>query len=229
MLSTATTHIKPGFGRNRLLQALVAWYAVIWVITAINPVFPDDWLLENILALIAVAGLVATYRKFPLSDLSYLLITAFMTLHAVGAHYTYAEVPLGEWMQSAFGFARNHYDRLVHFSFGLLLAYPVREVFLRVASTRGIWAYYLPLDVTLAFSALYEIVEWLVAATVAPEAGDAYLGTQGDIWDAQQDMLAAGIGALLCMIITAVVRRQRGKGAVLLAGEEASAPASPPA
>lgn len=229
MLSTATTHIKPGFGRNRLLQALVAWYAVIWVITAINPVFPDDWLLENILALIAVAGLVATYRKFPLSDLSYLLITAFMTLHAVGAHYTYAEVPLGEWMQSAFGFARNHYDRLVHFSFGLLLAYPVREVFLRVASTRGIWAYYLPLDVTLAFSALYEIVEWLVAATVAPEAGDAYLGTQGDIWDAQQDMLAAGIGALLCMIITAVVRRQRGRGAVLLAGEEASAPASPPA
>jgi len=229
MLSTATTHIKPGFGRNRLLQALVAWYAVVWVVTAINPVFPEDWLLENILALIAVAGLVATYRKFPLSDLSYLMITAFMTLHAVGAHYTYAEVPLGEWMQSAFGFARNHYDRLVHFSFGLLLAYPVREVFLRVASTRGIWAYYLPLDVTLAFSALYEIVEWLVAATVAPEAGDAYLGTQGDIWDAQQDMLAAGIGALLFMIITAVVRRQRGRGAVLLAGENASAPASPPA
>jgi len=229
MLSTATTHIKPGFGRNRLLQALVAWYAVVWVVTAINPVFPEDWLLENILALIAVAGLVATYRKFPLSDLSYLMITAFMTLHAVGAHYTYAEVPLGEWMQSAFGFARNHYDRLVHFSFGLLLAYPVREVFLRVASTRGIWAYYLPLDVTLAFSALYEIVEWLVAATVAPEAGDAYLGTQGDIWDAQQDMLAAGIGALLCMIITAVVRRQRGRGAVLLAGENVSAPGSPPA
>lgn len=229
MLSTATTHIRTGFARNRLLQALVAWYAVIWVVTAIHPVFPEDWLLENVLALLAVTGLVTTYRKFPLSDLSYVLITAFMTLHAVGAHYTYAEVPLGEWMQSAFGFARNHYDRLVHYSFGLLLAYPVREVFLRVASTRGIWAYYLPLDVTLAFSALYEIVEWLVAATVAPDAGDAYLGTQGDIWDAQKDMLAAGIGALLCMIITAVVRRQRGRGAVLLAGESATAPAAPPA
>lgn len=219
MLSTATTHNRVGFGRNRLLQALVAWYAVIWVVTAIHPVFPADWLLENILALIAITGLVATYRIFRLSDLSYLLITAFMTLHAVGAHYTYAEVPLGEWMQSAFGLSRNHYDRLVHFSFGLLLAYPVREVFLRVASTRGIWAYYLPLDVTLAFSALYEIVEWLVAAMVAPQAGDAYLGTQGDIWDAQKDMLAAGIGALLCMIITVIVRRQRGRRAVLLAGE----------
>lgn len=219
MLSTATTHNRVGFGRNRLLQALVAWYAVIWVVTAIHPVFPADWLLENILALIAITGLVATYRIFRLSDLSYLLITAFMTLHAVGAHYTYAEVPLGEWMQSAFGLSRNHYDRLVHFSFGLLLAYPVREVFLRVASTRGIWAYYLPLDVTLAFSALYEIVEWLVAAMVAPQAGDAYLGTQGDIWDAQKDMLAAGIGALLCMSITVIVRRQRGRRAVLLAGE----------
>ncbi len=219
MLSTATTHNRTGFGRNRLLQALVAWYAVIWVVTAIHPVFPADWLLENILALIAITGLVATYRIFRLSDLSYLLITAFMTLHAVGAHYTYAEVPLGEWMQSAFGLSRNHYDRLVHFSFGLLLAYPVREVFLRVASTRGIWAYYLPLDVTLAFSALYEIVEWLVAAIVAPQAGDAYLGTQGDIWDAQKDMLAAGIGALLCMSITVIVRRQRGQRPVLLAGE----------
>lgn len=219
MLSTATTHNRIGFGRNRLLQALVAWYAVIWVVTAIHPLFPADWLLENILALIAITGLVATYRIFRLSDLSYLLITAFMTLHAVGAHYTYAEVPLGEWMQSAFGLSRNHYDRLVHFSFGLLLAYPVREVFLRVASTRGIWAYYLPLDVTLAFSALYEIVEWLVAAMVAPQAGDAYLGTQGDIWDAQKDMLAAGIGALLCMSITVIVRRQRGRRAVLLAGE----------
>jgi putative membrane protein len=229
MLSTATTHIRTGFGRNRLLQTLVAWYALIWVVTAIHPVYPADWLLENVLALIAIGGLVATYRIFPLSDLSYLLITAFMTLHAVGAHYTYAEVPLGEWMQSAFGLARNHYDRLVHFSFGLLLAYPVREVFLRVASTRGIWAYYLPLDVTLAFSALYEIVEWLVAATVAPEAGDAYLGTQGDIWDAQKDMLAAGIGALVCMMTTAVVRRQRGRGAVLLAGDSATAPAAPPA
>ncbi|HET9292911.1 MAG TPA: DUF2238 domain-containing protein, partial [Gemmatimonadales bacterium] len=219
MLSTATTHNRTGFGRNRLLQALVAWYAVIWVVTAIHPVYPADWLLENILALIAITGLVATYRIFRLSDLSYLLITAFMTLHAVGAHYTYAEVPLGEWMQSAFSLSRNHYDRLVHFSFGLLLAYPVREVFLRVASTRGIWAYYLPLDVTLAFSALYEIVEWLVAAMVAPQAGDAYLGTQGDIWDAQKDMLAAGIGALLCMSITVIVRRQRGQRAVLLAGE----------
>lgn len=218
MLSTATMRIQRDFARNRLLHFLMAWYLAVWIITAIHPFDPRDWMLENILAVAFIALLAFTHRRFPLSDLSYLLIAAFLTLHAVGAHYTYAEVPLGYWMEGWFGFHRNHFDRLVHFSFGLLLAYPVREVFLRVASTRGVWAYYLPLDVTLAFSAVYEIVEWLVAVIVAPEAGAAYLGTQGDIWDAQKDMLAAGIGALLCMIITASVRRVTRKGPVLLAG-----------
>ena len=218
MLSTATTRISPAFLRNRLLQALALWYAAVWVVTAIHPLDPKDWLLENILAVALVVLLVASYRRFPLSDLSYLLITIFLTLHAVGAHYTYAEVPLGEWMKGWFGFERNHFDRLVHFSFGLLMAYPVREVFLRVASARGFWAYYLPLDVTLAFSAVYEIVEMIVAVVVAPEAGAAYLGTQGDIWDAQKDMLAAGIGALACMTITAVIRTWRKPKPVLLAG-----------
>ncbi len=103
-----------------------------------------------------------------------------MSLHAVGGHYTYAEVPFGYWLKDAFHLGRNHFDRIVHFSFGLLMAYPIREVFLRVASSRGFWAYYLPLDVTLAFSAVYEIIEMIVAKIATPGAGDAYLGTQGD-------------------------------------------------
>jgi putative membrane protein len=127
-------------------------------------------------------------------------------------------VPLGYWLKEWGGFSRNHFDRIVHFSFGLLMAYPVREVFLRVVSTRGFWTYYLPLDVTLAFSAIYEIIEMLVAVVVSPESGAAYLGTQGDIWDAQKDMALAGCGALLCMIITAVGRKLRGRTPVLLAG-----------
>lgn len=218
MIGTATMRIQRDFAKNHFLHVLMAWYLGVWIITAIHPLDRRDWMLENILAVAFIVLLVITYRRFPLSELSYLLIAAFLTLHAVGAHYTYAEVPLGYWIKDWFGFDRNHFDRLVHFSFGLLLAYPVREIFLRVASARGFWAYYLPLDVTLAFSAIYEIVEWLVAVIVAPEAGAAYLGTQGDIWDAQQDMLAAGIGALLCMLITASVRRYTRKGPVLLAG-----------
>lgn len=218
MITTSTMHIRADFRRNRLLQAAAAWYAVVWVVTAVRPLDRHDWVLENLLAVALVALLFATYRIFPLSDLSYVLITAFLTLHAIGAHYTYALVPLGDWIKDAFGFSRNHFDRLVHFSFGLLMAYPIREVFLRVASARGFWAYYLPLDVTLAFSALYEIMEMVVATVVAPTTGDAWLGTQGDVWDAQKDMGSAFCGAILCMGITAVVRTLRQKPPLLLAG-----------
>ncbi len=213
MISTATTRKHTRFSGHHLLQGLLLWYAAMWVVTAIHPKYPTDWMLENILPALFIPLLIFTYRRFPLSDLSYILITAFLTLHAIGAHYTYAEVPFGEWMKGWFGFERNHFDRLVHFSFGLLLAYPIREVFLRVAHTRGVWAYYLPLDVTLAFSAVYELVEWGVAMIVAPAAGAAYLGTQGDVWDAQWDMLMAGLGALLCMVITAGVKAVRRRAA----------------
>jgi putative membrane protein len=203
--------VRANFRENRLLQVLGGVYAIVWIITAINPLHPDDWLLENVLVFTFIPLLMLTYKRFPLSDLSYVLITLFMTLHAVGAHYTYAEVPFGFWLQEAFDFSRNHYDRLVHCSFGLLMAYPVREVFLRVANTKGFWAYYLPLDVTLAFSAVYEIVEWLTAAATNPELGAAYLGTQGDQWDAQKDIGLAATGALVCMILTATIRSFRAK------------------
>lgn len=218
MISTSTTRKTVGFSRNRLLLVLVAAYAVVWVWAAIAPLDRKDWVLENLLVFAMVAILIGTYRAFPLSDLSYLLITAFMTLHAVGSHYTYANVPLGYWIQHAFGFSRNHFDRIVHFSFGLLMAYPIREVFLRVANARGFWAYYLPLDVTLAFSALYEIMEMVVATMVAPGTGDAWLGTQGDVWDPQKDMGLAALGALLCMVLTALIRKLRTPRPVLLAG-----------
>jgi putative membrane protein len=219
MISTSTTHKTTAFSRNRLQQGLALWYAVVWVVTSIAPLDRHDWLLENLLVVAALVVLIGTYRVFPLSDLSYLFITAFLTLHAVGAHYTYAHVPLGFWIQHALGLSRNHFDRIVHFSFGLLMAYPIREVFLRVANTRGFWAYYLPLDVTLAFSALYEIMEMVIATIVAPGTGDAWLGTQGDVWDPQKDMGLAALGALLCMCLTALTRRLRAPRPVLLAGE----------
>lgn len=223
MVTTSTMRIRANFRQNRLLQGLAAWYAAFWIVTALQPLDRHDWVLENLLAVALVALLLATYRIFPLSDLAYVLITAFMTLHAIGAHYTYALVPMGDWVKETFGFSRNHFDRLVHFSFGLLMAYPIREVFLRVANARGFWAYYLPLDVTLAFSALYEIMEMAIAQIVAPNTGDAWLGTQGDVWDAQKDMAAAFSGAVLCMCITALVRARRQKSPVLLAGGAGSA------
>jgi len=221
MISTSTTHKRVRFRDHRLLQVLAAAYAVVWVVTSIAPLDRHDWFLENLLVFAAVAILIGTYRAFPLSELSYVLIAVFLTLHAVGAHYTYSEVPFGFWIQRTLGFARNPFDRIVHFSFGLLMAYPIREVFLRVANARGFWAYYLPLDVTLAFSALYEIMEMVVATMVAPGTGDAWLGTQGDVWDPQKDMGLAALGALICMCVTALVRKTRAPRPILLAGEKA--------
>jgi putative membrane protein len=134
----------------------------------------------------------------------------FLALHTVGAHYTYAEVPYDQWWQawtghtlnSVLGWERNNYDRVVHFSYGLLLAYPIREFFLRIVEVRGFWAYFLPLDVTLSTSALYELIEWGAAMVFGGNLGMQYLGTQGDIWDAQKDMSLAALGALVAMLVT---------------------------
>lgn len=193
---------KDDFGRNRLLHGLVAWYAIVWVVLAISPKDRSDWLLENILAIALVLTLVVTYRKFHFSDLSYVLITIFMTLHAIGAHYTYSEVPLGFWLKGVLGLRRNHFDRLVHFAFGLLLAYPIRELLVRRAGARDPWSYLLAVAVVQACSDLFEIIEASVAHVVEPDLGNAYLGTQGDEWDAQKDMTAAFTGAVLGTAMT---------------------------
>jgi putative membrane protein len=205
-LTTATQRIRPDFRNNRLLQILLVWYVILWVLLAIRPLYRQDWFLENILVIPFFILLVTTYRVFPLSNMSYLLITLFMSLHAVGAHYTYAEVPFGFWLKGVFSFSRNHFDRIVHFAFGLLMAYPARELFFRIAHSRGFWAYYLPIAMVLAFSGMFEVVEMIAALIVSPELGDAYLGTQGDIWDAQKDMLAATMGAVIAMAMTSVFR-----------------------
>jgi putative membrane protein len=193
--------------KHKLVLGLLSWYGLLWIVLAIAPRDRQDWLLENLLALTAVAGLAASYRRFQFSTPSYLLITAFLSLHAVGAHYTYAEVPVGFWLQHLFGLSRNPFDRLVHFSYGLLLAYPLREMLIRLAGVRRFWSFYLAVSGMLAQSGLFEIVEAVVAQMVNPELGAAYLGTQGDEWDAQNDMIAATAGALLCMAIAFVSTR----------------------
>jgi putative membrane protein len=198
---------------NRLLKGLLGWYVLLWVVLAIAPVDRRDWLLENILAVLLVGTLLATYRIFPFSDLAYVLMTLFLTLHAIGAHYTYAQVPLGDWMKEALELERNHFDRIAHLAFGLLLTYPIRELLVRKAHVQRSWTYVIPVVTLLALSGFFEIIESWVAQIVSPELGDAYLGTQGDIWDAQKDMTAAFSGALLSMGFTAVwSARRRGSG-----------------
>lgn len=179
------------------VTCLGAWFAV-WAICAISPLDRTDWLLENLLTFAAVGVLLATFRRFRFSDRAYVQITIFMMLHAIGGHYTYSLVPFGDWMKDAFGLARNHFDRLVHFSFGLLMLRPMREIGFRNAPNLGPWAklYFSTAGVGL-WSLAYEVIEWGVAVIVDPAAGTAYLGTQGDPWDAQKDMGLALLGAFI--------------------------------
>ncbi len=190
--------------------SLMAAFVAVWVWAAIKPKYPDDWLLENYLVFVFVPVFLLLARYFRLSNLSCTLMTVFMLMHVVGSHYTYAEVPFGYTLQDWFGSERNMYDRLVHFSYGLLMAYPLRELFMRVAKIGGVWSYGFPLVLVLAFSAVYEIIEWVVAEWVDPEAGLAFLGAQGDVWDAQKDMALAGIGAAIAMLMVALIHWRRG-------------------
>src|SRR5215213_7276227 len=195
----------PAPASRRYAYALLGLFVVILAASAIKPWDFKDWLMENTLTAVFVGILVLTRKRLPLSDVSYTLIFVYLCFHVLGSHYTYSKVPIGVAATEFFGWQRNHYDRFVHFLFGLLIAYPIREMFIRVAGVRGFWGYYLPLDVTMSFSMLYELVEWGAAAAFGGELGAAYLGTQGDEWDAHKDMLMATIGAVIAMIVVALI------------------------
>lgn len=205
--------MEVGEKTRRWFLVLGALFLLVWAALAIAPHDRKDWALENALVIFIVPVLVLTRKKLPLSRISYTAIFIFLCLHEVGAHYTYAKVPYDAWFSSLtgstlnglLGLERNHFDRLAHFSFGFLLAYPIREVFLRVADVRGVWGYYLPLDVTMATSMLFELFEWGAAELFGGDLGVAYLGTQGDVWDAHKDMALAMLGAIIAMLLTAAI------------------------
>jgi putative membrane protein len=186
-------------GREPLLLLIVG--AVLLGLSGIGPHDRTTWWLEVAPILIAVPILVATARRFPLTPLAYRLIFVHALVLMLGAHYTYAEVPVGFWMQRALGLARNHYDRIGHFVQGLVPAIVAREVLIRCSPVKaGRWLTFLVLSVCLAISALYELVEWW-AALIGGEGADAFLGTQGDQWDTQWDMFLALLGAATALLL----------------------------
>ena len=179
-----------------LLAAVVA--VLIW--SGIAPKDRFTWLMEVFPVLIAVPLLLATRSRFPLTPLAYTLIAIHCCILMVGGKYTYAEVPFGFWLERAFGFARNHYDRVGHFAQGLVPAIVAREILVRTSPLKGSrWLPFLVLCFCMAFSAFYEFIEWWTALATGA-AADAFLGTQGDPWDTQWDMLMATIGAITALV-----------------------------
>lgn len=180
------------------------WILVIlWIVgltvTGINPHDYFTWLLEVFPALIGLLILILTFRKFKFSYLVYILILAHCYILFIGGHYTYAEVPLFNWIKDVFHQSRNNYDKLGHFAQGFVPALIARELFIRLAIVKKGWISFLTICVCLSISVLYEFLEWFVAIT-SGQSADSFLGTQGYAWDTQSDMLYALIGAI-CMVI----------------------------
>ena len=197
------------FVENRWQQIGLLAYAICWGLLAMEPYSVFNWWLENLLIIAAAAGLVSTYRYFKFNNFSYVLILLFITLHTVGAHYSYNTTPLDRWLNAIFHYERDHYDRIVHFSFGLLIAYPAHEIMIRVVKLRRGWSCVLVPCLILAFGAFYELIEMWVALIVSPEEGALFLGSQGDPWDAHHDMELALYGAIIAMMVTAIGGRRK--------------------
>jgi putative membrane protein len=189
---------EPG---RRLHAALLAVVLIVLLWSAIRPRDRFTWLLEVFPVIVAVPLLLATYHRFRLTDLAYVLVAAHAVILMVGGHYTYAEVPLFNWLRDALDLSRNHYDRVGHFAQGFVPAIVAREVLLRTSPlTRGKWLFVLVVSVCLAISAAYELIEWSAAALTGT-AADAFLGTQGDAWDTQKDMALALFGSAFAQAV----------------------------
>ena len=182
--------------RRMLLIATV----ISIILSGLSPKDRLTWFLEIAPVLIGIPILVATYTRFPLTPLLYRLLAGHAVVLMIGAHYTYAEVPLGRWGQDMFGFARNHYDRLGHFVQGFVPAILARELLLRTSPLQsGRWLFVLICSVCLAFSASYELFEWGMARALGQSA-TAFLGAQGDEWDTQSDMFLALLGSVSAQV-----------------------------
>jgi putative membrane protein len=181
-----------------LLMALLIF--IVWSVIA--PADYGVWLLEAGPVLLALPLLLATYRRHRLTPLLYRLIFLHSLILLLGAHYTYAQVPLGFWLQDVFDFSRNPYDRIGHIAQGFIPAILAREILLRTQAVRRGWLFFIVLSICLGFSAFYELLEWWTAL-IGGEAADAFLGTQGDVWDTQWDMFLAMLGAIAAQLLLA--------------------------
>lgn len=203
----AISKTRTPFRQNTWLKLFLLVFLLIWASTFTGTTDMNNWILENVLVFLFLPFLMITYKKYQFSDVTYLLFCVYLCLHVYGSKYTYAENPFGFWLQGVFHSSRNHYDRIVHFSFGFLLAYPMREMFLRWLNYPNWVSWILPIEITLSVSAFYELIEWAVADVFFKAQGDAYLGTQGDVWDAQKDIMLAFSGAILATTIVTIVKR----------------------
>ncbi len=181
---------------NYYPSILLGIFTLIWTFLAISPLYREVWIAENILSVTLVLLLVITYKYFRFSNLSYTLLFIFLILHTIGAHYSYSEMPLFDLLKNWLNLSRNHYDRVVHFLFGVVFYFPIQVIIYKKLKIKKIWSHFFTFMVIIGLKGIFEIIEVgysLVAESELVETN--YLGMQGDIWDAQKDMFLGMIGA----------------------------------
>jgi putative membrane protein len=191
------------YKKNNYPKILFYAFFLIWILLAVNPTYRFDWFLENLLVFVVVPFTIYIHSKKFISNLSYSLIFIFLVLHVVGSHYTYSEVPAGKIISSWFGSQRNQYDRVVHFLCGLFLTLPVYEIVQAKVKTSRAWCFFTSFSIVSASGVIYELMEWAAAIIVNPQAGTAFLGTQGDEWDAQKDLSLKLLGSVFSLLVIA--------------------------
>ncbi len=210
IMSADTPQSKQTPSRRELLALLVI-YAIGFTVLAIRPFDRADWAMENFFPVSMLLVLIITYPYFKFTRLAYYLIFFYLFVQSYGGHYTYALAPPFNWLRDEFHLSRNHYDRVAHFMLGFLMAIPVREILLRYVKTSRRWLAFITASILLAIGAFYEFIEWWVSLLASPELGNAFLATQGDIWDSHWDMLLALIGAICALaLFTRTHDRQLG-------------------
>jgi len=200
------TIVLPRDSINRLVLAM---FLFLWAISCFRLPYPEFFAMQHVPTVLALVGLIAAERKQWIDRLGFSLVVSFLILHLVGARYLYSNVPYDDWSQlvlgvrvnDMLGLERNHYDRLVHFCFGVLFVYPISEFFRQQLKLAGWWPAAMSVCMVLAASAAYEIAEWATAITFAPDWAEAYNGQQGDVWDPQQDMALAAVGSIIAAFV----------------------------
>ncbi len=198
-------------------KILLGATALLLVLGCIGAPYPGQMYLQHIPTVVALAALAVLSRRFPISNAALTGLAVFLMLHILGARYIYSYVPYDDWakaltgsdLTSTFHFQRNHYDRVVHFAFGLLWALPVWEVCVRYFKVPRGFAFYVAFEFVLAASALYELFEWGLTMALSPQDADAYNGQQGDLWDAHKDMALAMLGSLVALAVLGLRPRNR--------------------
>jgi len=209
LITTASSAIREKLSANKFFWLLACLFFLYWIYGWFNCIDRQDWIIENLLVVICLSILVTTQKRHRLSDLSYLCIFLFVLLHLYGAFYAYTQNAFGSWLQTTFHLWRNPYDRIVHFSFGLFMAYPFREILINKfrVSTRTSWL--LPIEIAFSFGTIFEMIEWGVSVVTTKETGETYVATQGDVWDAHKDIALAAVGAAVTMMITYLFTRKK--------------------